>query len=156
MARRYNVSFEKISVAAVQDLLSIAGASGKTCRVIEISVAAVDAAAPTNGQLALRASLLTATVTAGSGGAAVTPRPFDIGDAAASFTARRNDTTQATSSGAKTTVREDGCNIYAGYSYMFPSPPVVGPSQSFVFELITTPGATYTLSGNIVVEEMGG
>lgn len=156
MARRYNVPFEKITVSAVQDLISILGASGKMCRIIEVSLADVDATAPTNTNLALRCSLMTATVTPGSVGGSVTPLKFDLGDAAASFTARRNDTTQATTTGAKTTIREDGCNVFAGYSYMFPSPPPVGPSEQFVFELITTPGASLVLSGNVVVEEMGG
>jgi hypothetical protein len=41
-----------------------------------------------------------ATFTAGTGGSAPTPRPLDPGDAAASFTARANDTAQGTTSGA--------------------------------------------------------
>lgn len=155
MARRYNVSFEKVAVAVVQDLITILGAAGKMCEIIEVSLTDVEAVAPANAQLALRMSLLTSAITV-TGGTTQTPRPLDIGDAAASFTAKSNNTTQATSSGAKTTIREDGMSIFAGYSYQFPKPPEVGPSQAFVFEIITTPNASVTLSGNIVVDERGG
>lgn len=155
MPRRYNVSFEKVSVSAVQDLITIQGASGKMCRILEVSVWDVDTTAPTNTQLALRCSILTATVTV-TGGTSVTPRPLDVGDAAASFTAKSNNTTQATTTGAKTTVREAGANVYQGDQYQFLAPPLIGPSESFVYEIITAPAAALTLSGNIVVEELGG
>lgn len=156
MARRYNVSFEKVTVSAVQDLVTILGAAGKMCRIIEVSVADVDATAPTNTNLALRVRYLPATVTAGSGGSTPTPAKMDPGDAAASFTAHANDTVKSTTSGTAIILREDGANVFGGYSYMFPSPPVVGPSEAVVFELITAPSASLTLSGNVLVEEIGG
>ncbi len=157
MPRSYSVSFEKVSVSAVQDLVQIAGAAGKTLKIKSVNVADVDATAPTtNQQLALRCRFLPATVTNGSGGATPTPRPFDPGDPAASFTALTNNTTKATTSGTATILREDGCNVYAGYTYPFPTPPIIGPSESFVFELITAPATTLTLSGTVEVEETGG
>lgn len=60
----------------------------------------------------LRISILRlpATVTAGSGGSAVTPVPMDDGDSAAGFTARCNDTTVATTSGSIETKEEFAWN----------------------------------------------
>lgn len=156
MGRIYTVVFEKVTVAAVQDLFQIKGATGKTLRIKEVSVSCVDATLPTACMLALRCRFLPATVTDGSGGTTPTPQKVDPGDAAASFTALVNNTTPATTSGTAVKIRDDGCHIYAGYSYAFPKPPEIGPSESFVFELITAPAASSTLSGTATVEESGG
>jgi hypothetical protein len=156
MAREYAVTFEKVSVSAVQDLFQIIGAAGKILRIIRIAVSCVDATLPAAECFALRCRYLPATVTNGSGGSSPTPRPLDPGDAAASFTAKANSTTQATTSGTAITLEENGCHAYAGFDYQFPYPPIVGPSESFTFELITTPSATTTLSGTCIVEELGG
>ena len=157
MARQYAVTFEKISVSGTQDLFQIIGASGKMLRIKSVSLSDVDATAPsTNMQLALRCRYLPATVTNGSGGGTPAIGKMDPGDAAASFTALSNNTTKATTSGTVAILLEDGCNIYAGYSYPFPAPPVVGPSESFVFELITAPPSGVTLNGTVLVEEIGG
>lgn len=156
MPRRYTASFEKVSVLAVQDLVQIIGAAGKMLRIIAFNVDCVDATAPTDQQLALRCRYLPATVTNGSGGTSPTPQPVDPGDSAAAFTAKANNTTQATTSGTASVRWEGGCNVKAGREHYFPSPPYVGPSESFTLELITTPASTITLSGYVLVEEMGG
>ncbi len=99
---------------------------------------------------------MTATVTPGSVGTSATPRPFDIGDAASSITARVNDTTKATTSGTATVVGESGDHIYQGAQYNFRNSPVVGPSEAFVFELLSTVTGTVHLSGGVEFEEIGG
>ena len=157
MPRKYVVTFEKVSVSAVQDLIAIYGASGKMTRILEVALSDVDGTAPTNTQLALRCRYLPATVSAGSGGTTgITPSKTDPGDAAASITAGTNNTTKATTGGTAVVLREDGCNVFQGYTYAFPAPPVIGPSEAFVFEIITAPGSALTMSGTVTVEEMGG
>jgi hypothetical protein len=156
MARRYAVSFEEVACSAAQDLLQINGAAGKMLRILSVSVAMADTSPPTNQQFGLRARFLPATVTNGSGGSSPTPQPYDPGDSAASFTAKANNTSKATTNGTASVLLEDGCNAFSGYLYMFPSPPVVGPSEAFVWELLSTPTGTPHLSGTAVVEEMGG
>lgn len=156
MPRTYSVSFENISMASAQDLLQIKGATGKMLRILRIWWGATDTTAPTNQQISLRARFLPAAVTDGSGGSTPTPRPMDPGDAAASFTALANDTTKATTSGTAAILEENGVNVFSGYDYMFPRPPVVGPSESFVFELLSTVTGTLHASGGAIVEEIGG
>lgn len=157
MARRYVVPFESVTVTVVQDLITVFGAAGKMCRIIAMNVACVSLTAPANAQLALRGRFLPTTLTAGSGGTTPTPQKLDPGDAAASFTAHVNDTTKTTTSGTAIINEEDGMNIYAGYNFMFPTPPVVGPSEAFVFELVQLGGlTTMVLSGKMIVEEIGG
>ena len=155
MSRMYSVTFEAVSVSAPQDLFQIIGASGKVLRIIDISLADIDTTEPTNQQLSLRCRLLPATVTNGSGGSAPTPQPFDPGDAAASFTAKANSTTKATTGGTASVIREDGCNIAAGYAFPFSAPPIVISGTSFVFELLSTVSGTCTMSGTCTVEEIG-
>jgi len=154
MGRMYSVSFTAVSVTAAQDLIGIYGAAGKMCRPRRVSVNIAASTLPTAVGLELRCRFLPATVTAGSGGTAPTPQKLDPGDAAASFTARANDTTPATTSGTAAVLESNGCHIFAGYDYRFSFPPNIGPSEAFVFELLNT--VTATLSGTVIVEELGG
>jgi hypothetical protein len=156
MSRQYDVNFENVLVSAAQDLVQIKGAAGKMLRIRRARVAAVDTTAPTNQQLRLRCRFLPATVTDGSGGSTPTPQKLDPGDAAASFTALANNTTPATTNGTALVVETNGMGIYGGYDYEFPVPPVVGPPESFVFELLGAPTGTVHLSGGVRVEEIGG
>lgn len=156
MPRTYVVSFHQVAVSAAQDLLQIKGAAGKTLRILEVNVGASDTNAPTSQMLSFRCRFLPATVTDGSGGSTSTPRLIDAGDAAASFTCLINNTTPATTSGTAAVLREDTCHVFNGFSYPFPRPPIVGPSESFTFELLSTVTGTVHLSGGALVEETGG
>ena len=158
MGRRYSVSTEAVAVSAAQDLLQIKGATGKILRIRSISVGATDTTEPTAQQLELRCRFLPATVTDGSGGTTPTPRPYDAGDSAASFTAKANNTTPATSSGTVAILEEWGVHIANGLIWVFPDAetPIVGPSESFTFELLSTVTGTVHLSTKATVEELGG
>lgn len=154
MARRYRVSFVGVSVSAVQDLLQINGASGKMVKVIGFGMGASNAT-PTNQQVSLQCRYLPATVTNGSGGSTPTPRPVDVGDAAATFTARANSTTQATTSGTAIVMHAAGANLLGGYEFMFPSPVLVPSGTALTFELLAAPSGTVNLSGWAEVSEEG-
>lgn len=154
MGRKYRVSFEEITVTAVQDLFEINGAAGKMLAIRRVAIGASNQA-PTAQMLSLRARFLPATVTSGSGGAAGTIGKTDPGDATASFTAEVNNTTKATTGGTAVVLGEYGVHVNAGYDEEFARPPIVGPSQAFVFELLAAPTGTLKLSGTIEVEEIG-
>ena len=156
MPRTYAVTFEQVSVSAAQDLIQIAGAAGKMLRILRQWVGVTNTTAPTNQQISVRARFLPATVTAGSGGSTPTPRPFDPGDAAASFSAYANNTTKATTGGTAAILEENSANVFAGYDLTFIKPPLIGPSESFVFELLSTVSGTINMSGGVIVEESGG
>ena len=156
MARVYEVLFESVLVAAPQDLLQIKGAAGKILKIKRQWAACTDTSLATAQMLSVRSRFLPATVTDGSGGSSPTPGPIDPGDAAASFTAKANSTTKATSSNPVTILEENGFHLYAGYAFPFPTPPPIGPSESFVFELLSTVSGTVHISGGVEVEEIGG
>lgn len=158
MGRRYSVSSENIAVSAAQDLLQIKGASGKMLRIRSLSVGATDTTEPTAQQLELRVRFLPATVTDGSGGSTATPRKYDAGDAAASFTCLTNNTTPAATNGTAAILEEWGVHIANGLIWVFPDAetPIVGPSEAVVFELLSTVTGTVHLSVKASVEELGG
>jgi len=156
MPRSYIVSFEEVACSSPQDLIQIKGAAGKMLQILGINAGMADTSPPTNQQFAIRCRFLPATVTDGSGGTTPTPRPYDPGDSAASFTALANNTTKATTNGTATILYEDGVNAFQGVAWMFPEPPEIGPSESFVFELLSTPVGTPHLSGGVRVRELGG
>jgi hypothetical protein len=156
MSRIYSVTFENVAVSAAQDLLQIKGASGKMLRILRRWVGATDTTIPTAQMLRLRERFLPATVTDGSGGSTPSPIKHDNGDAAASFTALANSTTQATTNGTAAVLYTAGVHIFNGFDDIHDDPPLVGPSQSYVFELLSTVTGTVHLSGGVEVEELGG
>lgn len=160
MARTYTVTTEAVAVSAAQDLVQIAGASGKMLQIVRFKVGATDTTLPTAQMLEMRARFLPATVTNGSGGSTPTPQKTDPGDAAASFTALVNNTTKATTSGTAVTTYEDGVHIYNGvdetYDGVNVPGPVIGPSESWVLELLSTVSGTVHLSTTVWVKEIGG
>jgi hypothetical protein len=157
MGRMYTVSTENVSVSAAQDLAQIKGASSMALRIYRVFVGATDTSIPTAQMLQLRCQYLPATVTDGSGGTTPTARRLDPGDAAATFTALANNTTPASSNGTAVTLAAAGVHIYAGWDYQFPAEarPVVIPSTSFTFGLLSTVSGTVHLSTMVWVEEIG-
>ena len=157
MPRIYTVVFEKVSVTAVQDLFQLIGAAGTMCKLTRVAISNVDSTLPAAQDMALRVSFLPATVTNGSGGSSPTPQPKDPGDAAASFTAKANSTSKASTSGTAVKLEENGAFLYGGYDVR-QTFGYFGPSESIVVELITAPAAsgTWVMSGTVEVEETGG
>jgi hypothetical protein len=112
MPRMYRVPFTGTLTAAGtdSDLLSIQPADDKPCRLVGWIIgqtSEVGDTAEENVRITVRH--MTATVTIGSGGSAVTPvanRPGTTDIVAAGFTARCNDTTVSTTSGTSTVMEE--------------------------------------------------
>jgi hypothetical protein len=156
MPRKYQITTEDVLVAAAQDLCQVKGATGKMLRILRAAWGATDTTLPTAQMCKSRCRFLPATVTDGSGGSVPTAAKNDPGDVAASFTALANNTGKATSSGTAVTLGEKGDHIYSGCEFVFRDPPVVGPSESFVFELLSTVSGTVHLSMQVDVEEIGG
>lgn len=114
----FTIVCENVSVSAVQDILAAYAASTKKLQLIAVEIAANGQT--TVGNYALRLRYLPATVTSGSGGGSVTPRNVNPSGAAASFTARRNDTTQATTSGTAADIVSSMFNPINGYYWQPP------------------------------------
>lgn len=157
MGRQYTASFKNTTIVAAQDLISVKGSTGKTCKVRRAWLYMNDTTLQTAQGLRLNLKYASATFTAGSVGTAPTPRPLDPGDAAASFTARANDTTQGTTSGAFVDIMPAGGHNYAGFDYTWPKgeEPVFGLNEAVVFELLSIVSGTCNFSGGLQIEEVG-
>ena len=161
MPRRYVVTFEGVAISAAQDLFEIKGAAGKTAKILRCWLGMTDTTLQTAQALQLRCRFLPATVTDGSGGTTPTFQKLDPGDAAASITALANNTTKATTSGTAVVVHEAGVHNYAGHEWnpfrdTRGSEQVIGPSEAFVYELLSTVSGTCHFSGGVEIEESGG
>lgn len=155
MARAYRVTFVGVTVSAAQDLVQITGATGKYMRILRHWVGCTNTTLATGQGLNLRARFFPATVTVGSGGTTgITPSRNDVGDAAcSSTTCATNNTTQATTNGTAIILYANGCHLYQGDNWRYDNPPVIGPSEAFVFELLSTVSGTVNLSGGVEFEE---
>jgi hypothetical protein len=158
--RAYAVPFTGVSISATQDLFYIKPAADKVCVIEAVYLSNVGGTADAGDaqEELLRVELIRvpATVTVGSGGSAPTPSPFLVNDTAASFTARVNDTTVATTSGTLATVHADGWNIRVPYAYVPPPEHrmISANAAAAVFRLNTAPNDAVSCSGVMVVREM--
>lgn len=147
----YVVSFENIAIASVQDIISLTGATGKP---FELHRARLTFNTTTAAIARLQIKRLLATVTAGSGGASVGAESLVAVDAAPTVTARRNDTTQATS--ATTDVLwPETIDVRAGLDF-HPVPedrPKFAGGDACVLELLAAITST-TAAGVLVFREL--
>jgi len=152
--RVYAVPFKNVSIAAVQDIIGIYAGSSKALEIHEIRLG--QTSITTASQLRVTMRRLPATVTSGSVGAAVTPVPQNKNDTAATFTARANDTTQATTSGTALDYTPDVWNLVNGYDMLYAPEdrPVINPNEAFIVSLDQTPGSSMNSSGVVIVAEL--
>lgn len=153
MSRVYTVQFNNIAVTAVQDLIGVYSGANMAFELHEIFIGQISATAIGNLRLSIKRML--ATVTSGSGGSAPTPQKAINGDAAATVTARANDTIQATAT-STSVLRSDVFNVINGYLWL-PAPddrPIIAPSQALIVSLDTAPGASETMSGTATFREL--
>jgi hypothetical protein len=153
MSREYSIEFDGVAVSAVQDLLAVYAGANMAFEVHSITLGQISAVAVGNLRITLKR--MRATVTSGSAGAAPTVQKLNDGDAAATVTARANDTTQATAT-TSTKLHADVYNVVNGYQWIFPPDdrPVFQPNQAAVLSLDTAPGSAETMSGTMVIAEL--
>lgn len=158
MPRIYRQTFSGVTVSAAQDLVFIPGAAGKMLEILRVWVSCPDTTLAAAQDISLRARFLPAPVTPGTGGTTgATPTKNDPGDATCSITtAGANNTGKATTSGTAVVILSDGCHLYQGFNHRFENPPPIGPSEAFVFELLSTVSGVVTLSGGVEFSEIGG
>lgn len=155
MARVYTVTMPDVAITAAQDLFYLLAAAEKPLEIHSFELSQKTLTTwEARGLLFLR---VPATVTVGSGGSSVTPRPVTPNDTAASATARINDTTNATSSGTIVNLRGGTFNVLNG-DYWAPAGNddriIIGGGQAFVAKLVTAPSASMTVSGTLTFSEL--
>lgn len=152
--RTYIIRFRGVSVSAAQDLCAAYAGASMALEVISVTLGQVTL--PTVELLPISIKRLTATVTAGSGGNSFTPELDTDTDSAATFTARINDTTIATTSGSTAFPHVDIFNVVNGYPWIFPerARPSCKLSEALIFSLDGAPGAARVMTGSMKVREL--
>jgi hypothetical protein len=154
LERLYTIVFENVTVAAVQDLLTVkAGATnGLELRRLSLSASGVTSAA----EIRIRLKRLPATVTLGSGGSTPTIQKVSSRlNISPLSTAHANDTTQATTSGTAATLANWSWQVLQDFLEV---PPTEGErwecdvSEALVLDVIAAPAST-VLSGIMVFKE---
>ena len=162
MSGIYAVPINGVTVSAVQDLWAIVAHSTKQCVLLgfEITVGGVRADAGDANEDLLGLRIRSGQTVAGSGGsAAATPdslTPTDGSNAAAGFTARINDTTQA-NTGTIVTHWAGALNTRAGIDKPFTETQqiIFGAGRRLTIELTEAPTTGLKIYGNAWVQEIG-
>ena len=159
MGRMYTAIFggdTPIAITAVQDLFELVAPADAIVVIHEIHLHQTSDLSDAAEEI-LDLEFTFGYTTSGSGGAAPTASPHELGDAAFGGTVEVNNTTQATV-GSPIIRRVAGWNIRVGYAYI-PTPEtryVISPSARFVLELPNAPADSLDMSGSITFEEIGG
>lgn len=158
MGRVYTASFDDVSVSAAQALFNVATGTSGSPLLFAVSIHSIVLGQRTLTAWEakpLRFTRTTGAYTPSSGGAAPTPRPHNPGDAAATATARTNDTTQ-NSGGTTITLITDEWVFLNNYLYLPPPEDriILAPGQSFQLVLPTAPSGSTSCSGSVTFEEL--
>jgi hypothetical protein len=156
MGRLYTVQFNAVAVTAQQDFFEINAPADSVVVVHEIALSQVSEVGDAQEE-GLAILLKQGATTSGSGGTAPTANPVELGDAAFGGTAEVNNTVKATS-GTIITQRAWNWNIRVPFEKVFTpeTRPKISPSARLTVELATTPADSITMSGHMVIEEVGG
>lgn len=158
MGRIYTIVFNRVAITAVQDLFEILCPADAVMILHRLTLSQETEEGDAQAEM-LYVSIrrVTGSPTSGSGGSSATPAPTQQGDSAAGITAEVNNTTQL-SGGTNTVLHSEAFNVMSGLDY-FPAPEqrfVFSPSTYCLVELEEAPADSVTVSGTIVVEELGG
>src|ERR1019366_6440155 len=155
MSEIFSIVCQNVTVSAAQDVLCAYAASTKKLILLGVELAANGQT--TVGNYPISVKYLPATVTAGSGGGVTTPHNANPAGAAASFAARMNDTTMATSSGTVIPVLASQFNPINGYYWQPPSHEleiISALSGAISLHLDAAPAGTIYLSATMWVKEI--
>ena len=157
-SRLYSVPFSGVAVTAQQDFFEITAAAGKPVIVhsieIEQSTEVGDAQEEGLSILLKRGSSGTTSGTVGT--QAITCPPVCSTDAAFGGTVDINNTTRM-SAGTITTLRAWNWNVRIPFFKIFTpeARPLIAGGERLTVELATTPADSITISGTMMIEEVG-
>jgi hypothetical protein len=154
--RLYTVTFTNVALSAAQDLFGLLATANMAVRIRSIELGQKTLTSWEAKELKFVRH--TGTAAAGSGGNAFTPLALRSSDAAATFTARINDTAgQTQAGGADQTLFSREWEFLNGF-YWGPQRleecPIIKPSEGFALQLGTAPSAPMTGSGVLTAEEL--
>ena len=156
MSRSYEIPMPAVSITAVQDLWDIVPATNLPIKILGIILSQITRHGDAQEEM-LGWSIHRGLATVGSGGTSATIARVDQSDAAASLTARLNDTTQAVVGGGSDVVLwRDQFNVRQGIYILKPPKMqwVCGAGETrLVISLDTAPSVSMSFRGTVTVQE---
>lgn len=156
MSGIYTVQFNGVNVTAQQDIFAIVAHATKQCVLLAWGISQSTEVGDTQEE-GLSLLIKSGATVAGSGGTAPTPASTDpVNSATVGFTARANDTTKANTGTILThyaynwNVRVPMDQIYIDQMQI-----ICGAGRRMRLELATTPADSITMSGYMVIQEIG-
>jgi hypothetical protein len=148
----FSATFSAVAISAAQDAFEIVAPSAAPIWIHEIRIGQYSDFGDAAAEM-LSVQVIRGFTTAGSGGAAVTPRNIMSGGAASTATVARNNTTVA-QDGTSHTLISDSFNIQAGWWYYPPEDERISlsPGERLVVR-ITAPADAITTNGTLIYEE---
>jgi hypothetical protein len=153
--RCYWVDLTPTAVTVAADLIEITAADDKPIRVLAVNLGQTTELGDAAEEV-LSLTWVRGNTTSGSGGSAPTPRPCNPSDAAAGFTVETFNTTAA-SAGTPVNLNRHGWNVRGGFErpYTPEEAPITSQANLLVLRMAGAPADSITISGSILVEEMG-
>lgn len=158
-SRIYTASFKAVAVTAAQDFFEILAPSTMSIVIHGWLLNQVTEAGDAQEEmLQITTNRGEGSVTSGSGGSSVTPRPLSRGDAASSATVEANNTTRmVVGSGTLVELEVHSWNERVPYQFWYTpeTRPMIRPGDRWTLECETAPADSVTVSGTIWFEELG-
>jgi hypothetical protein len=153
--RIYTIEFEGTAVTAAVDLFEIDAAAEKPCEIVGLFLSQSSDVGDAADEM-LRYRVSRGHTTTGTGGSSPTPRPVNITDVAAGFTADTLNTTIA-AAGTAINLHSDAFNIRTGLGLWLPEGCEWSTSGTslLVVRLMAAPTDSLTMSGTLYVRELG-
>lgn len=155
MSRLYTVQFTGVAVTAQQDFFELTAGAAMGFRIWSFYLSQSTEVGDAQEE-GLSILLKSGATVSGSGGSTPAIVPVDFGDAAAGLAAEANNTSRA-NTGTIVTHHAWNWNVRVPFQYIFlpEERPVMRVSRRCTLELATTPADSITMSGFILVEELG-
>ena len=158
--RLYTVQFNAVAVTVAQDLFEILAPTDAVVKVHEWEVFQTSDVGDAQEEiLRLETVRGIGSVTSGSVGSIPTAQPVEDGDPAFGGTVEANNTTRmAVGTGTLETLEQRGWNVRVPLRLVYTPEqrPAISPGNRWTLSLPAAPADSLTVSGILLVEEIGG
>lgn len=157
MGRIYTIDIAATAVTVAADVIELTPADDKPILVHSFEILQTTDLADAQEEI-IGLVWVRGHATSGSGGTSgITPRPINPSDAAAGFTAESLNTTQA-STGTGVNLQRHGWNVRIPTQVVYTPetrPQASQANTTLVLRMAAAPADSITISGHVVVEELG-
>lgn len=153
--RVYIVDLAQTAVTVAADLVELTPADDKPIEILDFELYQITDLGDTAEEI-IGVEWIRGHTVSGSGGATPTPRPLDLNDAAAGFTAETFNTTPA-NTGTTNILQHHGWNVRIPTPIVYTPETLPKASQAnatLILRMLNAPADSLTIGGHITVREL--